>query len=1068
MAQTLLPPLAKLTQPRLHKVLRRERLFARLDESREYAAATCVIGPPGAGKTTLVASWLDARAIPGIWYQVDAGDSDLATFFHYLARAAAGRGRKGQRALPLFTPEFAPDPSGFARRFFRLLFERLQPGSVLVLDNYQEVTSSSVFHHVIVDAVDEVPPGMQLVAISRRDPPNCYVRLLANRRVARIDWEDLRLTRDEALAIALSRGRNRTQEMDLLYARCEGWAAGLTLMLERSSNGGQAGQTGVEPTREAVFDYFAAEIFDVLPASTREVLLRAALFPAMTAQLAQAISGIEGAGEVLEALHRRRLFTDQRSGAQTYYQFHPLFREFLLRRLRAALTQADHRALLCMAADLLEQTGEEPEAAIPLYIEAGDVTAAGRSIQALAPALMGQGRWQTLAQWIESLPAPFVAAHAWLLYWQGMAHLQRDIPYARDLLVASSSGFEKQSDGVGQMLAAAAIIRTYHFEYNTFEPMDPWVEAIDALLAEQPQFPSPATELAVYSAILLAITYRLPAHRLRLPAVKRVTQLLGAGLDPNQKVAGAIPLLIYYTLAHEFDAGLPLVAAITPVADAETVSALNRVYWWLFVGYFWHRVGDRHSAEAALARSAHIAHENGLRQTHFISGCFRAYHHSSWGDVRSAAAAIEGLEGMLDDRKPMLAAQYHNAGCFIETWRGNAAEGERHARLAVAAATRLGAPFFCVAWQSQTSAALAMNGAYDLCEAWLEAAWRESEGSFLESYRPMILATRVFLELRRERRELARELLRQLVALAPDARALSYIRGVAGVRETFLCECLSAGLAVPLVQSLIRSWEVRSPQPDLPHWPWRVRVYTLGAFRIEVDGQPLIFSRKTPRKPIALLKAIVALGGRAVPERRLIDALWNDEEGDSAADALAVGLHRLRKLLGHADILTFQDGVVSLDAGQCWTDAWSLSHRLTAVQGHTPPAPAEVDAVCQLYRGAFLEQDLEAPWAVPLRERLRAAFLRFLLQAGRAYEASGRHEAAADLYRRGIEIDELAEELYLGHMRCLDALGRRAEALTTFRRLRQALSVSLGIAPSPAIHRLFREIQQKAQSVSDR
>jgi hypothetical protein len=28
---------------------------------------------PGAGKTTLVASWLDARNIKGIWYQVDWG-----------------------------------------------------------------------------------------------------------------------------------------------------------------------------------------------------------------------------------------------------------------------------------------------------------------------------------------------------------------------------------------------------------------------------------------------------------------------------------------------------------------------------------------------------------------------------------------------------------------------------------------------------------------------------------------------------------------------------------------------------------------------------------------------------------------------------------------------------------------------------------------------------------------------------------------------------------------------------------------------------------------------------------
>jgi len=59
--------LAKLTRPRLHGTVARERLFAVLDEARNRTLV-CVVGPPGAGKTTLVATWLEARRIPGIWY----------------------------------------------------------------------------------------------------------------------------------------------------------------------------------------------------------------------------------------------------------------------------------------------------------------------------------------------------------------------------------------------------------------------------------------------------------------------------------------------------------------------------------------------------------------------------------------------------------------------------------------------------------------------------------------------------------------------------------------------------------------------------------------------------------------------------------------------------------------------------------------------------------------------------------------------------------------------------------------------------------------------------------------
>ena len=95
-----LPQLAKLTRPRLHKAVARERLFALLDDAHEHRPAICVVGPPGAGKTTLVASWLDACGIKGIWYQVDPGDADLTTFFYYLGERVRPSPEKGSGRCP--------------------------------------------------------------------------------------------------------------------------------------------------------------------------------------------------------------------------------------------------------------------------------------------------------------------------------------------------------------------------------------------------------------------------------------------------------------------------------------------------------------------------------------------------------------------------------------------------------------------------------------------------------------------------------------------------------------------------------------------------------------------------------------------------------------------------------------------------------------------------------------------------------------------------------------------------------------------------------------------------------
>jgi ATP/maltotriose-dependent transcriptional regulator MalT len=100
------PRLAKLTRPRPARAVPREGLFACLDEVRTHSRAICVVGPPGAGKTTLATSWLDARSIKGIWHQVDAGDADLPIFFHYLGQAAVAFTHKRQRPRPALTPEY--------------------------------------------------------------------------------------------------------------------------------------------------------------------------------------------------------------------------------------------------------------------------------------------------------------------------------------------------------------------------------------------------------------------------------------------------------------------------------------------------------------------------------------------------------------------------------------------------------------------------------------------------------------------------------------------------------------------------------------------------------------------------------------------------------------------------------------------------------------------------------------------------------------------------------------------------------------------------------------------------
>ena len=94
------------------------------------------------------------------------------------------------------------------------------------------------------------------------------------------------------------------------------------------------------------------------------------------------------------------------------------------------------------------------------------------------------------------------------------------------------------------------------------------------------------------------------------------------------------------------------------------------------------------------------------------------------------------------------------------------------------------------------------------------------------------------------------------------------------------------------------------------------------------DGAPITFPRKAPGKPLALLKLIVAWGGKPTPQAEICDALWPQAEADVALDSLSVTVHRLRRLLGDPEAVKLQDGRLNIDTARCQVDAWAFESLL--------------------------------------------------------------------------------------------------------------------------------------------
>jgi len=272
-------------------------------------------------------------------------------------------------------------------------------------------------------------------------------------------------------------------------------------------------------------------------------------------------------------------------------------------------------------------------------------------------------------------------------------------------------------------------------------------------------------------------------------------------------------------------------------------------------------------------------------------------------------------------------------------------------------------------------------------------------------------------------------------------------------------EALRSDIEVDYVTEIIRRLRVAPPTQVIECWPWALKVYTLGRYEIVRGGERLEFSGKVPKKPLMLLKALIAFGGSNVPEERLMDALWPDEEADSARKSLDITVLRLRKLLGGHEFIIVNDESISLNQKLGWTDVLAFERRVAQAESSGCESAMLGEAI-DLYRGNFLPSDIDKAWTVKARERLRAKFVRLVESVAHADERAGRWEDAIGHYLKGLEADDLVEVFHLGLMRCYQALGRPAEAISAYRRLRHTLSVVLGIAPSAVAEKLARDLQQ--------
>jgi LuxR family transcriptional regulator, maltose regulon positive regulatory protein len=453
----------KLTPPSTaFRQVTRSRLFDLLDAGTQQLL-TLVSAPAGAGKTTLLAAWSSSRRPPGpvAWLSLDAHDNDPVGFWTYTLAALCRSG-----AVPSDSPlrALAPQPDG-NDAFLPVLvggLAELPTPVVLVLDDLHDITDATVLEGLEY-LLRQSPSQLRLVLATRVDPPLSLQRLLVSGQLGQVRAADLAFTVAE-VAELLDEDHPGLGEDDLtlLQARTEGWAAGLRLAA--LSLKGQPDPhrfvTELAGDDTSIADYLTGEVLERQPAALRSFLLRTCIVEELNGDLADAITGGHGGESMLAHLERANGFVVAVGSRRRSYRYHQLFAELLRYHLRLeapdGVGQLHRRAAGWYAGQGLAVN------AIQQAFLAKDWRFATGLIVKHGPSLVLRGEAATLRDLVGRLPADLVQADPELALLGATDRIVRGDPEAAtaDLLAAPQPAALLEEERRGRFALLVATVRS--------------------------------------------------------------------------------------------------------------------------------------------------------------------------------------------------------------------------------------------------------------------------------------------------------------------------------------------------------------------------------------------------------------------------------------------------------------------------------------------------------------------------------------------------------------------------------------------------------------------------------
>lgn len=1020
--------------------------------------------PAGYGKTSLLIDLAHHVEMPVCWLSLDPLDRDPQRFFAYLIAALAERfPRVGavSRSRLRRSNSIEQDMEAILVLLTNEIYEQVEEDFLFIIDDYHLLDDVPLISSLVNRFLSLVVENCHVILSSRTLPSLPDVTLMvAREQVAGLSHIDLAFQPVELQALYAQNYRQPLSDeaAQEFVAQTGGWITGMVL----SNLPGMPRVSGVD-----TFSYLAQQVLNQQPAHIREFLLRTSLAEEFNAQFCALVLGPLHSDppnwyDLMSLILERNLFVLPLDSDGRWLRYHPLFREFLQRRLREERPQ-EVRPILENMVRAYEKLGEW-EKAYHTCRELGDPEALAEVIEHAGTPML-QSALVTLEGWLNSLPPAMLQTRPGLISLRGpILAVKGNLRESKELLDRAVSLFRQS--GAADGLTVALIRRA-----NTLRLMGDYASALEDI-EHALQLSASDTMLQFYHAEALRLKglclFHLGKPHLASDALQHSLSLFSA---MNETLRIPIVLMesgmVYHAMGNiqaaraSYQKALKLKQAEGDIFyQADILNNLAVLY---------HQMGEYELAAETFESGLTCARKirDSRAEALLLAGLGDLYSEVEIFDA--ASQAYVQAEAAAGDLPGLYIANYLViARGTLALLQGNLEEAAQSIRK--------------FHEQIQNSQSLYERGLWAL----FRGKFHLLKGEAAQTVPVLEEAHRLFAQDRRGveleagavwlaaaydevgRREQARAVLREILSTnaSPNHTLLVVLRQALPWLKNLQTDPLLGRQLSNLIQksqrlnaklpSIRRTLRRHTSYVQVPSAVLMIRAF--GVPEVSVSGQVVSMSQWRTQSVRDLFFYFLYCQ-EAVTKEQIGAALWPEVEDPQALKKRFKNeIYRLRRAVGK-DVIVFEEEYYRFNFELDYeydVEAFD-SHLQRAHKTSDLPARIEhLQKAVDLVRGPYLA-DVEGEWPAVERERLNQAYAAALEELAYLYLEANQLQACLAICQQALKQNQYQEAVYRIQMRALAALGDRPAVVRCYQACREAMQ-ELGVAVSDETEKLYQQL----------